>query len=90
MPKTYYVWAGVGAIEDLDGDDHVLVSDRTEAVAAFMTIAAEQKRDLTLWERDGDTAKLVAARFGYEVMLVMDETRTTHVLRKPAETKNHF
>lgn len=83
--KTYYVWSGVGAIEDLDGTDHHAVDDRQDAIAFFSVLATQRKTDLTLWERDGDTAKLIAAKFGYDVALVIDQkAHTTHVIRKGA------
>lgn len=83
MPKTYYVWAGVGAIEDLDGDgDHPAVDNRMDAIALFSLLAHQRTTDLSLWERDGDKAKLIAAKFGYDVKLVVDgEKHVTHVIR---------
>lgn len=83
MALSYYVWAGVGAIEDLDGDDHPAVDNRLDAIALFSLLSVQRRTDLSLWERDGDTAKLIAAKFGYDVALVIDQSRNvTNVIRK--------
>ena len=83
MALSYYVWAGVGAVEDLDGDDHPAVDNRLDAIALFSLLSVQRRTDLSLWERDGDTAKLIAAKFGYDVTLVIDQSRNvTNVIRK--------
>ncbi len=57
---TYYLWAGIGAVEDLDGDDWPACADR---FAAVRELAKKQSdpRDWTLWERLGHSVRLVAA-----------------------------
>lgn len=82
--KSYYMWTGVGEIEDFDGEGGIVaVDNRMDAVALFTSLVHERKVDATLWERDGTTAKLLAARFGYEVFLVRDpDTVSTYVTRK--------
>lgn len=49
---TYYLWSGVGAIEDLED-----VHDRETAFARLQT---KTGGDWTLWERDGPHTKLLA------------------------------
>lgn len=58
---TYYVWSGVGAILDMDGEDDLpLVSSRKEAVVAFKTLVRQRPdHDWTLWERNGQDARLL-------------------------------
>ncbi len=81
--KTYYVWSGVGAIEDLDDVDHPDVNNRLDAIALFSLLAVQRNGDLTLWERDGPVAKLIAAKFEYDVAVIVDDSKpTTHVIRK--------
>lgn len=58
---TYYVWSGVGAILDMDGEDDLpLVQDRKEAYAAFSVLVCQRPdHDWTLWERNGSDARLL-------------------------------
>lgn len=84
MPKTYYAWTGVGEIEDFDGDGaHPAVTTREDAIALFSLLATQREGDLTVWERDGPTAKLIAAKFGYEVVIIgVTRHGPFHVVRK--------
>jgi hypothetical protein len=52
MGKTYYLWGGIAAIEDLED-----VTDRDTA----MKVLADRPPggDVTLWERDGYQAALI-------------------------------
>jgi hypothetical protein len=52
--KTWYLWAGVGAIEDL-----VDVDSREDAVAHLRN---RFYKDWTLWEREGTTATLLGVK----------------------------
>lgn len=78
---TYYVWAGVGAIEDLDGEDHPLVKSRLDAIALFALLATQRQTDLTLWERDGDKATLLAAKQGGPVITIWSGAYSATILK---------
>lgn len=58
---TYYVWSGVGAIQDFDGEDLPHALNRTQAILIFKEFVEKQnhKSDWTLWERDGQKARLI-------------------------------
>lgn len=79
---TYYVWAGVGAIEDLDGEDHPLVTNRLDAIALFALLCNQRQGDLTLWERDGEKATLLSAKQCGPVVGIWSG-QYTHTLLKP-------
>ena len=80
---TYYVWAGVGAIEDLDGEDqHPLVTNRQDAIALFALLCNQRQGDLTLWERTGDKAVLISAKHSGPVIGIWGG-QYTHTFLKP-------
>jgi hypothetical protein len=52
--STYYLWSGIGAIEDLED----CTTDEEAKKSLQMTVAA----DWTLWKRTGMSAKLLAVK----------------------------
>lgn len=58
---TYFLWKGVGAIEDLED-----VHDRETAFARLQTMT---EGDWTLWERKGPHTKLLAVAMWYGAVI---------------------
>lgn len=53
----YYIWNGIGAVEDLDGHDLPLATNRGQAWEIFRVLGKERgEEDITLWERDWEQA----------------------------------
>jgi hypothetical protein len=52
--RSWYLWCGVGAIEDLEG-----VQERADAIEL---LKAKFGADWTLWERNGDRAILLGVK----------------------------
>ena len=72
---TYYIWTGVGAIVDLDGEGYPEATNREDALRIFFEIAST--KDMVLFERVGTVAYLLAARMlapGF-VVTSSDDTR---------------
>lgn len=79
---TWYVWAGVGAIEDLDGEgDEPKVANRLDAMALFALLASQRQGDLTLWERTGDKATLVCTKQSGQVVVIWSGSYSTAILK---------
>jgi len=69
MP-SYYAWSGVGAIEDFDGENILEAKNRLDALSLFVLLVTNRTDDLTLWERDGNNAVLLAAKHGGHVATI--------------------
>lgn len=79
---TWYVWSGVGAIEDLDGlDDEPKVVNRLDAMALFALLASQREGDLTLWERNGDKATLLCTKQSGQVVAIWSGSYNMTILK---------
>lgn len=71
MTVTYYLWSGLGAIEDLD--DGVVTYEQ-----AVVALQEKQLGDWVLYRRDGDRVRLV----GWNALT--PQGRVTEILHGPA------
>jgi len=81
MNISYYWWAGVGAIEDLEN----VASDKDAMQAFAEAMAAAPDVDGTLWRRIGLTAQLMAVRpAAYREInrWIFNEERNLYVIQK--------
>ena len=85
--ESYYLWSGIGAIEDLDDldDDAPIVA----TVAALAALKAKTDGDWTLWLRQGNRAILVALwiprRNHWQVFPIEDADAPAFVLAVPGK-----
>lgn len=66
----YHVYSGEGDVRHLDA------VDRVQALEAYTAVRG---KNVTLWERTGDTARLIAGRMGEPALVVGTPDSTVFV-----------